>query len=281
MRKIPASRRAIIIQKLKNGFSCRQIARQEHVAPNTVGNIAKSENIAINKHTRGRPVKFSAADGRIMSRLIVSGQSKTAVDVHREMQNIYKVDSSLRTVQKTLKKLGFRAKKKVYKPYLSAKHRKARGGNIMLWGCFCATGVGELFRTEGNMNANDYIQIINTRYLKSLKTFRLEVRSSILQQDNDPKHVAKKTLEFFKKKQIKVLKWPAQSPDLNPIENLWHIMKRQLYGYAEQAKTKDELWERCKDVWQSISVETCKNLSESMPRRIEAVIKSKGGHTKY
>ena len=81
--------------------------------------------------------------------------------------------------------------------------------------------------------------------------------------------------------QITLLDWPAQSPDLNPIEHLWHHIKKELGQYPTQAKGVWEIWERAAEVWEGIEPEVCQNLIESMPRRLEAVIKAKGGHTKY
>ena len=75
--------------------------------------------------------------------------------------------------------------------------------------------------------------------------------------------------------------WPAQSPDLNPIEHLWTHLKKKLAEYEQPPKEILELWERAEAEWNKIDKEVCQNLIESMPRRIEAVIGAKGGYTKY
>ena len=75
--------------------------------------------------------------------------------------------------------------------------------------------------------------------------------------------------------------WPAQSPDLNPIEHLWHHLKVKLAQYEKPAQSVTELWERVQEKWEKIPVEVCQNLIESMPRRIAAVARAKGGYTKY
>ena len=80
---------------------------------------------------------------------------------------------------------------------------------------------------------------------------------------------------------ITLLDWPPQSPNLNPIEHLWHHIKVQLQKYETPAKGVWEIWERVAEVWENIEPEVCQNLIESMPRRVEAVFKAKGGHTKY
>ena len=71
------------------------------------------------------------------------------------------------------------------------------------------------------------------------------------------------------------------TPDLNPIEHLWCHFKRQLAKYNPQPNSIHKLWENMVEEWNKISVETCRKLIESMPRRLEAVIKAKGGHTDY
>ena len=75
--------------------------------------------------------------------------------------------------------------------------------------------------------------------------------------------------------------WPAQSPDINPIEHFWVDLKKALQKYLKPPKRVHELWDRVVEEWDNISPETCQNLIENMPRRMQAVIKAKGGHTKY
>lgn len=75
------------------------------------------------------------------------------------------------------------------------------------------------------------------------------------------------------------MEWPSQSPDLNPIEHLWGVLKRRIGGC--RAKNKEELWSIIQNAWHSITPETCAKLVHSMGRRCEAVIKNKGATTKY
>ncbi len=87
----------------------------------------------------------------------------------------------------------------------------------MFWGCMSASCTGALHKVEGKMNAGQYQQILKQSILPSVKKLKMK-RQWILQQDNDPKHKAKSTQEWFKKNKVKVLPWPSQSPDLNIIE---------------------------------------------------------------
>lgn len=155
------------------------------------------------------------------------------------------------------------------------------GNNLMVWGCMGWNGVGKLVEVQGKMNADQYCEILDDGVVDSFEKLDIPEDERIFQQDNDPKHTSKKATKWFEDNDIQVLEWPAQSPDINPIEHLWHHLKYRLQQYPTPPKGVHELWERVEKEWNEIPPETCQKLIESMPRRIQAVIKAKGGHTKY
>uniref|UniRef100_A0A9J8DIX4 SET domain-containing protein n=1 Tax=Cyprinus carpio carpio TaxID=630221 RepID=A0A9J8DIX4_CYPCA len=103
--------------------------------------------------------------------------------------------------------------------------------------------------------------------------------TSAKEQDLAPAHTAKSTKSWLNDHGVGVLDWPANSPDLNPIENLWSIVKRKMRN--KRPKHADELKATVKETWASIPPQQCHKLITSIPRRIEAVIKAKGAPTKY
>jgi hypothetical protein len=104
-------------------------------------------------------------------------------------------------------------------------------------------------------------------------------KDCIFQHDNDPKHTAKLNKEYLKKYIVPTLDWPSQSPDLNPIENLWAILEHRARDRAP--RNEDHLFEILQEAWQALDAETLTKLADSMPERIQAVIERAGMPTKY
>jgi len=158
---------------------------------------------------------------------------------------------------------------------------KFGGGSLMVWGCMMWSGVGYACKIDGRMDGDLYVKILEDELQYSIRYFKKKPVDIIFQQDNDPKHKCKKAKAWFQENEMEVLTWPAQSPDLNPIEHLWAHLKRRLQGYETAPKGILELWERVQVEWEKIESSVCQELVESMPRRVEAVLKAKGGYTKY
>ncbi len=153
---------------------------------------------------------------------------------------------------------------------------KHGGGSVLMWGCMSAAGVGELHFIDGIMNSQMYCSILKEKMLPSLCALG---RRALFQHDNDPKHTSKATVRFLKKNRVKVIQWPSMSPDLNPIEHLWGILKRQVEHHSPSSI--QSLKEVILGEWKKIDLAKCRQLVHSMPRRLGAVIKNHGGHTKY
>lgn len=164
-----------------------------------------------------------------------------------------------------------------YDPRYTIKTIKHGGLKIMIWGSFSYIGVGPIYCIKGIMDRFLYIKILQDTMLPYAKE-EMPLKWTF-QQDNDPKHTSKVAKEWFKDNKINVMEWPAQSPDLNPIENLWTDVKKGVS--IAKPKNINDLWGAVKTTWEEIPVTRCQTLIDSMPRRCKAVIENKGHATKY
>ena len=155
---------------------------------------------------------------------------------------------------------------------------KFGGGNVMVWGCFSANGVGGMEIIDGKMNAAKYTKILSTHLFKSAADLGYG-RDFVFQQDNDPMHKAKIMMKWFKDNGISVLEWPSQSPDLNPIKNLRKTLKLRVH--ARDPKDIKELKKVCEEEWLKLPARACKKLIDSYGKRLESVRQNRGYATKY
>ena len=107
-----------------------------------------------------------------------------------------------------------------------------------------------------------------------------DFKGVFFQQDGAGPHRANVVQRYLSKRKYSVLPWPAHSPDLSPIENLWASVKKKLEE-KHQVIPKAQLWRVVEDEWESTPKDFCRNLFASMPERLAAVINAKGGYTKY
>lgn len=150
----------------------------------------------------------------------------------------------------------------------------------MVWGIFSYQGAGRLHICQGNMNKEQYLYVLQTRVMQQMLDW-FPRGDGVFMHDKAPCHTARICSNFLSTQQFSVLDWPGNSPDLNPIENLWKIIKSRLE--PESVTTREEMIALVIKYWNRDAgvKETMKNLIESMPRRLQGVIKAEGGHTKY
>jgi transposase len=156
----------------------------------------------------------------------------------------------------------------------------------LFWGSFVGAQKGPCFfwdRNEhGTVNQETYIRYICPLIINFHRQLLEQGIDFILMQDGAPGHRAHRTIQHLRSHNIRIIKWPANSPDLNPIENLWAIMKDWIAdNYPEYTDNQDENKAIVQEAWDHIRSEHLYNLAASMPDRIQAVIEAKGYHTRY
>ena len=147
----------------------------------------------------------------------------------------------------------------------------------MVWACFSSKGVGEIKIINEIMNSEEYCRILHSSLLKSADD--LHMKNFIFQQDNNPKHTSALITEYLDIKRIKTMSWPPQSPDMNPIENLWHYLKTKIA--QRNPKNIRELGEITIEEWKRIPKDMCQRLVDSMKKRVFDLWLAKGSHTRY
>jgi len=158
---------------------------------------------------------------------------------------------------------------------------KHGGGSLMVWACFCWDKLGPIIVIEGNMDRQKYIETLESHLYPFWKRMKRQKRSLWFQDDGAPCHRAGSVKNWKIERGIRSLVWPAQSPDLNPIEHLWNILKSKIQRRRPLPQNLNQLKDAIYEEWSAMDPSLLRKLVLSMRCRIWSVIRSNGFQTKY
>jgi transposase len=151
---------------------------------------------------------------------------------------------------------------------------------VNVWGCFSSKGFGRIMCFKQNLNAKLMCDIYKRGLLPTARNqFGPDSTSWKLLEDNDPKHASKLAKKWKAENGVKNIDWPSASPDVNPIENVWNLVKMSLQ--KKKLKTPRSLARAIKRQWKTLPQELAVKLVDSMKNRVSDVIENKGDFILY
>ena len=147
----------------------------------------------------------------------------------------------------------------------------------MVWSCVTANEIGPLHRCSNRMNAVEYKEILQSELLP----FKEHSAATVFQQDCAPVHTARIVKTWMEENDLPVLPWVPQSPDLNPIEWLWHELEKRLRARPSLPTNLPDLWNILVDEWGKLTAADVRKIVATMPTRVREVLKVNGNATKY
>jgi hypothetical protein len=153
---------------------------------------------------------------------------------------------------------------------------------VMVWGCFMWGKCGPLIiLPKGSINGANYVVVMEEAMLDFWMEQSEERGFVVIQEDNAPIHTCKLAKEWRESRDMVTLTWPPYSPDLNPIEHVWYLIKGVIQKMNPRPMTLPSLKDAIQKAWDNYDMYIMDRLVESMPARIAAVIEARGGNTKY
>lgn len=158
-------------------------------------------------------------------------------------------------------------------------HRAKHPVKVHVWAGISMRGPTGICIFEGTMDADRYIEILRQTLLPFLENVVPRCQCRFM-QDNDPKHTSGKAQEFLIAESINWWKTPAESPDCNPIENVWHELKEYLRREVKP-RTKEQLIQGLLAFWATVDVPKCQKYIRHLRKVIPRIIELNGDATGY
>lgn len=158
------------------------------------------------------------------------------------------------------------------------RQEKQLHGKVSLWGCICAEGLGHAELYAGSLDSTRHRDILRHSLIKSFREF-YPTGPWIFQQDNVRFHTTPETVTYLHEKGVTLIEWPPWSPDLNPIENLWNVLKARVYSRFPQSM--EEMEAMIREEWADIDLKFISRICRSMPQRLQLLLDNNGHKISY
>lgn len=259
----------------------KMAAKKHDVTSNEIQKKLEKKGVKVSSRTvRRRLGEFGGKFKKEISKPLLSERHrKNRFKWAKEHKNfdwekvIFTDESSFQLYQSNKKVWHFPRSQKVFR---TVKHPQ----KIHVWGCFSASGFGKLICFERNLDGPYMCSIYERGLLPSAcELFGADSIDWILQEDNDPKHRSKICKKWKEENKVTVLPWPSMSPDQNPIENVWQLLKMKIS--KKKINTIKGLKTELTKEWNQLSDELAEKLTISMERRVAALLEARGDYTMY
>ncbi|UYV84139.1 hypothetical protein LAZ67_X001302 [Cordylochernes scorpioides] len=296
--------RGMVIGLKGAGWSIRQIAADTHLGASTVhrlwrrwleqGNVAIYRNVGATRVTSARVDRHHSISTRTISRRLVANGLHSCRPLRRlpltppnrrqrlewcrarstwmtEWHRVVFSDESRFCLSSDSRRVRvWRRRGERSNPAAIVERPTVRQRGIMVWGAIAYDSRSPLFRIQGPMTAQRYVddvlRPVTLPYLQG-------VPNALYQQDNARPHTARISQQALQ--DVQMLPWPPYSPDLSPIEHVWDIIGRRLHALP-QPRSEDELWQMVEREWRAIPQDAIRTLIDSLPRRVAACIAVRG-----
>lgn len=271
---------AVLVDHLRlNPFDCASLAK---VATNFPGS----------RSTACRRIKSSDLRNQVAAKKQLLTEEKKQSRVIFALNYIYRDIAFWKKVIFTDEKVfqsTYDGHIRVYRPrntrfeeaYVSGNRRSGRF-SVNVWAWISYNGMGICWKIDGRFVSQNYIRILENVMMPSVEQLYPN-NDFVFQQDNCPVHTANIVKTWFQNNNIETLPWVANSPDINPVENLWGFITKTIYKRNFQPQNSDELWHTIENIWEELATneDYVKKLILSVPQRLNEVIVRDGSMTKY